>query len=116
MIKLEFSIDIFLARLLLAVGLVLAAPVAVVAAEEVRPVSAIDETDVQTTAQQAGAGEAKTAAAPLMSSTSAEDSVLVESGNNGAFSAMAAGSCLVVDQFVRQYCMSNPDDISCQIQ
>ena len=29
---------------------------------------------------------------------------------------MVAGSCLVIDQFVRQFCAGNPSDISCQYQ
>jgi hypothetical protein len=29
---------------------------------------------------------------------------------------MVAGSCLVIDQFVRQFCAGNPNDISCQYQ
>jgi len=40
-------------------------------------------------------------------------SELVEQAGN---TVMAAGSCTVVDLFVRQYCASNPDDISCQFQ
>jgi len=40
-------------------------------------------------------------------------SELVEQAGN---TAMAAGSCSVVDLFVRQYCASNPNDISCQFQ
>ena len=29
---------------------------------------------------------------------------------------IVAGSCLVVDLFVQQFCASNPNDISCQFQ
>jgi hypothetical protein len=38
---------------------------------------------------------------------------LVEQAGN---TVIAAGSCTVVDLFVRQYCASNPGDISCQFQ
>mgnify|MGYP001030674016 CR=1 FL=1 len=49
------------------------------------------------------------------SSTSAlgTSTELVEQAGN---TVIAAGSCTVVDLFVRQYCASNPGDISCQFQ
>jgi uncharacterized protein YcfL len=42
---------------------------------------------------------------------------LVENSQyQAANTAMAPGICLVVDEIVRQYCSTNPDDISCQFQ
>ncbi len=57
----------------------------------------------------------QTMMSPVETSISAlgTSSELVEQAGN---TAMAAGSCSVVDLFVRQYCASNPNDISCQFQ
>ena len=41
---------------------------------------------------------------------STADDLVRQSSNT----TMVAGSCLVIDQFVRQFCASNPNDISCQ--
>lgn len=43
--------------------------------------------------------------------TTADD--LVREASN---TAMVAGSCLVIDAFVRQFCTANPNDPGCQFQ
>jgi hypothetical protein len=43
---------------------------------------------------------------------STADDLVREASNT----TMVAGSCLVIDLFVRQFCTANPNDISCQYQ
>lgn len=47
---------------------------------------------------------------PAVSSTANE--LITQSSNT----IMTSGTCLVVDDLVKQFCNANPDDISCQFQ
>lgn len=40
------------------------------------------------------------------------DALVTRSGNT----VMTSGTCLVIDDFVRQFCAANPGEISCQFQ
>jgi len=58
-------------------------------------------------------------AAPAMSSaivdgeeTESENKLVTQTGNT----VMTAGTCIVIDGFLRQFCSANPGDISCQFQ
>ena len=50
-------------------------------------------------------------ASPVLDSAAAESTELVtQSGNT----VMTAGTCVVVDAFLRDFCNANPQDINCQ--
>jgi len=44
------------------------------------------------------------------------DSAAAGLASNTATSVLTAGLCPVVDSLVQQFCATNPDDISCQLQ
>ncbi len=74
----------------------------------------VADTESETPSQLADSGNVQQLPETLMSPAAPDtSSELVEQAGN---TVMAAGSCTVVDLFVRQYCASNPDDISCQFQ
>lgn len=53
---------------------------------------------------------------PVGSKAGLDSQALVVTGDPNAYTGMAPGICLVVDDIVRQYCAANPGDISCQFQ
>ncbi len=73
----------------------------------------------QEATQTVAVAKANEAPEPIMSPAGDESGTLAVSSElvmQSANTVMTSGTCSVIDDFLRQYCTTNPGDISCQFQ